>query len=208
MELQRVSPSKQEDGYELFRRAIVEQDEDAWAEIHTRYRSLMVAWAHHSSAATQVGEHYDDLADQAFARAWAALSPARFAQFPTLSRLLAYLRTCVMAVAIDCARARGARARMYQKIDLGASMTPEQIVLAEMERSDLWEFVSQLAETEQERVVMIETFVFDLPPRNIVARHRDLFANVTAVYAAKRNLTMRLQRNDELRQMCQDLLSA
>src|SRR5690349_19374908 len=63
------------DGYDLFRRAIVEQEADAWAECVTRYRPLLTAWATSSSASAGLEERCDDIADQAFARAWSALTP-------------------------------------------------------------------------------------------------------------------------------------
>src|SRR6266508_410502 len=68
-----------DDGYDLFRRAVVERDADAWATIAERYRHLLISWAVRCPAAQEAGEFYDDLADRALARAWAALSPERFA---------------------------------------------------------------------------------------------------------------------------------
>ncbi|MDQ2996368.1 MAG: sigma-70 family RNA polymerase sigma factor, partial [Chloroflexota bacterium] len=76
------SGQSQQDGYELFRRAIVERDDQAWIESAARYRPLLAAWASRCSASAALAESYDDLADQAFARAWSALSPERFASFP------------------------------------------------------------------------------------------------------------------------------
>ena len=186
------------DGYELFRRAILERDEAAWAAIHARYRALLIAWAYHSNSRVYAGEWCDDIADQAFARAWVALTPARFAEFPTLPRLLGYLHTCVMTTVIDNGRARASSERTLNKLEVGAVATPEQIVVAEVEREELWRVVSALATTEAEQVVLVESFAYGFPPRTILARHPQLFANVAAVYSAKRNLFARLQRNREL----------
>src|SRR5262249_9704401 len=117
------------DGYDLFRRAIMEGNEDAWAEIYAHYRPLLMAWSRHSSMRNPAGELCEDIADRALARAWAALSPVRFEQFPNLATLLAYLRTCVTAAVIDSARAQATRERMAQKLELGIVATPEQLVL-------------------------------------------------------------------------------
>ena len=62
------------DGHELFRRAIVDGDELAWAESVTRYRGLLVSWAKRCAASAAIGELSDHIADQAFSRAWAALA--------------------------------------------------------------------------------------------------------------------------------------
>jgi hypothetical protein len=40
----------EDEGYDLFRRAIVLRDDDAWAAIHARYRRLLVAWAYRHGA--------------------------------------------------------------------------------------------------------------------------------------------------------------
>lgn len=207
MNTHRVGLSDDEDDYELFRRAIVERDEDAWTAIYVRYRTLMLSWSHRCGAALLIGEHYDDIADQAFTRAWMALSPRRFSRFSNLAKLLAYLRTCVVAVVIDYSRAQQARERALLKLEARTLATPEQIVLEGIERSALWQLISEMAETMQERTVMFESFVLELPPRVILARHPDLFTEVSNIYFAKRNLLARLQRNPDLQQMHEDLLA-
>jgi hypothetical protein len=47
--------------------------------------------------------------------------------------------------------------------------------------------------------------MMDLPPRDIQARHPDLFANVNEVYSAKRNLLNRLQRNPDLQRLHREM---
>jgi DNA-directed RNA polymerase specialized sigma24 family protein len=189
----------QELGYDLFRRAILLHDGDAWAEISARYRAMLIGWAKQCSASGSTDEHCDDIADRALARAWAALSPDRFAQFPTLAALLAYLRACVTATAIDGARAQVVRERAYGKLEASTVATPEELVLGELERGDLWRAVLGAAAGERERVVLVESFQLELAPREILARHPDLFDDIGAVYLTKRHLLGRLQRSPEVR---------
>src|SRR3954462_4332133 len=73
--------------YDLFRRAIEQRDADAWADIGRHYRGLLAAWATQSSARGLITEQPEDIADQAFARAWAALSSAQFSAFPHIASL-------------------------------------------------------------------------------------------------------------------------
>jgi DNA-directed RNA polymerase specialized sigma24 family protein len=199
---------EQEVIYETFRRAILEHDADAWAELAARFRPLMIAWTNRACAAMVINELSEDLADQAFCRAWAALKPEQFANFPNAATLIAYLRSCVGATVIDCARAQSSRARAVQKIEIDEVLTPEQIVNAQMEHDELWHLVYCLLETDQDRIILIESFVYDLPPREILARHMDAFADIVDVYQSKRNLFNRLQRNVELRQVYEQLLIA
>jgi len=187
-------------GYTLFHQAIVDRDAEAWASICTCYQPLLMHWANQSRASMAIDESSKDLADHAFARAWAALTPDCFGKFANLAALLGYLRTCVTSIAIDCARAQTARERMHEKLDEHPVATPEQIVLHEAECRELWHLVSQVVATAQERTILYECFVLDLPPRSILTRHPDLFATIGAVYAAKRNFLDRLRRSPELHQ--------
>jgi DNA-directed RNA polymerase specialized sigma24 family protein len=188
------------DGYELFRRAVQERDAEAWAAIVARYRRLLIAWASHSHVTRAAAEPFEDVADQAFARAWAALSPQRFTDFPNLPALLAYLRACVTATAIDIARAQTTQERVSQHVERHDPLSPEQLVLDSLERAELWRIIASTATTEAERVVLVERFVRNLPPRFILARHPTHFADVIAIYRAIRNLCERLRRHPDLRQ--------
>jgi len=195
-------------GYELFRRAIVERDEEAWAAIYAHYRQLLISWARHASAYAPAIGQSEDIADRALARAWLALTAEQFAQFPSLAALLAYLRTCVGTAAIDAARAEATRERAYQKLDLPSVTTPEELVLGAQSRDELWQLINKLISNEHERIILIESFVLGLPPRTILERHQDCFADVPAIYGAKRNLLNRLERSRDLRQLYRDLCAA
>jgi hypothetical protein len=194
----------QEEGYDLFRRAILYRDADAWADIHTRYRSLLIVWASRCSARTCTDEWVEDMSDQALARAWAALTPDRFAAFTSLAQLLSYLRACVTTTVLDCARAQLASQRPLQEIHPVAPATPDQTVLADLDRDALWRAVIAAATTPPERVALLESVVYGLPPRQIWARHPQLFPDVAAVYSTKRRLFDRLQRNPVLHQLRQE----
>jgi DNA-directed RNA polymerase specialized sigma24 family protein len=186
-----------EEEYELFRQAIVCRNADAWAAIHARYHSLLVSWAYYSGAQGCL-DLPTDIADRALARAWAALTPDRFAEFPSLASLLSYLRACVKTTAIDIARTQSASERAWQQVDADEPETPEQIILDNLDRDALWQLVLGLANTPADRITLIESCIYGLPPRAIQARHPELFPNVASVYTTKRNLFNRLQRNQEV----------
>jgi DNA-directed RNA polymerase specialized sigma24 family protein len=197
-----------DDGYELFHRAIVERDPDAWEQIAVQYRNMMVGWARRCQVAELAGEPYENIADEALARAWRALTPERFEQFANLAALLGYLRTCVAHTAIDAARSRAAAERAAEWHELSASAAPEQRVLEQFDREELWRVASQIAASEAEQVVLVERFVLDLPPRVIHVRHPELFPHVRRVYETIRNLGDRLRRSRDLRQLYGDGLAA
>jgi DNA-directed RNA polymerase specialized sigma24 family protein len=191
--------------YDLFRRAIEQRDADAWADIGRHYRGLLAAWATQSSARTMIAEPPEDIADQAFARAWAALSSAQFSAFPHIASLLAYLRTCVRATVIDHVRDQSGQLRAMQSIEsTGVAAAPDQAVLDELDRTELWQLIIDMTKDVQEQIVVRECLVYALPPRTIQARHPDMFADVMQVYRVKRNLINRFQRNHTLQQLWQE----
>ena len=77
-----------------------------------------------------------------------------------------------------------------------------------LDRAELWQIVSNLVKTEAERVVLVDRFVLDLPPRAILARHPTLFADVATIYAVIRNLCDRLRRNKDICRFYEDRRAA
>jgi hypothetical protein len=199
-----LNPYAHIDGHELFRRAIVHRDEMAWSESVRRYRTLLVYWASRSAAKASIGECDDDIADQAISRAWSALSTVCFDRFPNLAAILAYLRACVASAVIDCARGHQADERLAQVYEQRPVATPEQIAIEQLDRQALWKIVFSNVQSEQERVILLETFVYAQPPRAILARYPHLFSSAHDIYNAKRNIFERLKRCSELQHIYQD----
>jgi DNA-directed RNA polymerase specialized sigma24 family protein len=186
------------DGYELFQRAIVNRDEDAWAAIGTRYRPLMCVWARRCPSFDASRESCEDIADEALARAWRALTPERFQAFPSLPALLAYLRTCVTSLVSDIARKHQTYDRTCAQLPDVVMVPLEELIVERLGRGELWDLVNRLMKTDAERLVLYERFVLDLPPRIIQARHPVIFPEVSIVYATLRNLCDRLRRHTAL----------
>jgi DNA-directed RNA polymerase specialized sigma24 family protein len=163
----------------------------------------MVAWANQCCARMPIHELPMDIADQAFARAWSALSSAQVESFPSLAAFLGYLRSCVMATAIDHAREQQTRARNEQLAQVEmATVSLEQTVVEEMQHGELWKLILSMVKSELEILLVRESLTYALPPRTIQARHPDRFADVAEVYRMKRNLFKRLQRNPDIERLC------
>ena len=98
--------------------------------------------------------------------------------------------------------------RALSSLHADAPPTPEQVVLAGLDRAELWGVAGALALSAAERVVLLESFVYALSPHCIQARHPQLFPDVADVYSAKRNLFACLQHSRELAQLHEELVSA
>ena len=60
--------------YELFRRALVERNEQAWEHIFTSYGSLVESWVRRSGAFASSGESSEYFVGAAFTRFWRAVA--------------------------------------------------------------------------------------------------------------------------------------
>jgi DNA-directed RNA polymerase specialized sigma24 family protein len=193
-----ASPNSRE-RYEVFCLAITDRDPDALADVVAWYRPLLVAWARQRLARTPVEESCEDIADEAFARAWSALAATDLASFPSLAAVLGYLRACVASVVVDRARSHSSSPYPLTPTIVSSQPSPEQAVLAELNRAEIWSLVKRHIMTEHERIVVYESMVLCLPPRTILRRHPGVFDGVGAIYRIKRNLIERLRRDEALR---------
>jgi len=190
--------------YELFRRAIYESDEQAWAAVTVLFRGVVVAnIRRHPWAASRDDEEY--WINRTFERFWKALGPDRFAAFPHLPALLAYLKTCVHSVVVTDMRSS---ARTPAVVPLGtdveepgASTEIEGEVLDSLVAQDVWNVITAELADDDERLLARLSFALDMKPAQIQALHADRFPTMAELYRVKRNLIERLRRSSRLREL-------
>jgi hypothetical protein len=188
--------------YELFRRALVERNEVAWEHIYTHYSSLVESWVRRSGAFAGSGESSEYFVSLAFTRFWRAITPERFASFPTLPSLLHYLQLCAGCVVIDSVRAQSWSEMLPEEsipFDRAARTSPDEEAMERVNRQEFWSYISSQLNDEAERVVVFDFFVLGMKPGDIYDHRQDLFSSVKDVYNVKRNVLGRLSRNTELR---------
>lgn len=190
--------------YELFRRALVLRDEAAWEQLYQHYSGLVEGWIRRSGAFTSSGESSEYFVVGAFTKFWRALTPERFASFPTLASLLQYLQLCATSVVIDSVRAQSWSEMLPEETispNHGPQTSPDEEAVSRVDREEFWRFINEQLNGEVERVVVYCSFVLGLTPRAIYAKRSELFSSVNDVYNVKRNVLGRLSRNQQLRQM-------
>src|SRR5579884_3178820 len=189
---------------ELFRRAIVRRDEDAWACIYQQYAPLVLTWVNqHQSAASLLGQDGGaPLVNAAFAKFAQALTPAKMDNFDSLAAVLKYLKMCVHSVIADEVRSR--QARQYEEtleaIEQEPSTDdPAEDVISGLSIQSLWQVIQEELNGEDERLLIYLAYVQGMKPAEICAHQRQLFPSVEDVYRIKRNVLERLRRNRRLR---------
>lgn len=188
---------------ELFRRAIVRRDEDAWACIYQQYAPLVLTWVNqHQSAAPLLGQDGNaPLVNAAFAKFAQALTPVKMDNFDSLAAVLKYLKMCVHSVIADEVRSR--QLRQYEETLDGIEQEPStedpaEDVIASLSAQSLWQIIQEELNGEDERLLLYLAYVQGMKPGEICVQYRQLFASVEDVYRIKRNVLERLRRNRRL----------
>jgi len=188
--------------FEIFQRAVVKRDDDAWEAIVTQYRGIVLAYVGQHTSAALVREPDDYWVNRAFQRFWSAVGPDRFGSFPDLPALLKYLKLCVHSVLLDEVRSR--RAGSVTSLDEVPETAPadsdaERSAVGNLSGQQLWDAIAEELQNEAEEKVVHLSFARDLKPAEIFQRHPHLFASVDDVYRIKRNVLERLRRNANIR---------
>jgi len=197
------------DCFELFRRALEQNSEQAWESICAQYLPLVRSWVAQHPELAHCGGDIHDLANRAFERMWAAWTPDKFRRFRDLRALLAYLKMCAHSAVIEELRQAGPSPRIVVLSDLpedaldvlprnrGPSVEGE--VLHRERSEELWQMVRARLRDDRERLVLHDLFVLDLKPAALLAQHRDQFRDIHKVYLVRQVVLERLSRDAQLR---------
>lgn len=188
--------------FEIFQRAVVNRDNDAWQAIVAQYRGILLAYVSQHTPTAMLNESDDYWINRAFQRFWSAIGPDRFGRFPDLAALLKYLKLCVHSVLMDEARAR--RANLVTSIDEAPESAAVQSdaeggILGKVSGEQLWATIARVLQDEAEEKVIFLSFARDMKPAEIFQRYPQLYRGVADVYRIKRNVLERLRNNAEVR---------
>lgn len=187
--------------YELFHRAVAERQGIDWETIYACYAPLVYTWVTRHSGFAQSGEEASYFVNRAFEKMWCAITPDKFANFPDLASLLAYLRLCVHSVIIDHIR----REQHYDQLNGGVAeersdtVWIEQAIWREIYGQEFWALIHQRLRSERECQLVYCRFLLGLKPREIYRLFPETFEGVDEVYLMTQNILARLRRDTELR---------
>lgn len=191
---------------ELFRRAIIHRNDDAWGSIYQQYAPLVLTWVtQHQSATPVLGqEGSGPLVNAAFAKFAQALTPVKMGNFDSLAAILKYLKMCVHSVVADEVRSRQSRQwedTLEEIAQEPASDDPADDVVSSLAAQSLWQIIQEELHGDEERVLVYLAYVQGMKPGEICMRHRHLFPSVDDVYRIKRNVLERLRRSRRLQML-------
>ena len=187
-------PADSKFGYELFRRAVIDQNDDAWRYIYLLYSPLIKRLIGRRANDDQI----DGLISDAFTTFWSAMKPDRFHSLPTLSHVLSYLRQSI-ASAI---RYEHRSVNTMPLFDISEAenyyVDDGNYLFTDASNKELWEKVYALLENEKERLVIKSLLINGFTTRYVYENYPKIFKSVNEIRAIRRNAIARLRENEQL----------
>lgn len=190
--------------YELFRRALLCADQDAWTLLYYQFESQVAYWVRRDRLFPLTGETADYFVNDAYMRMFKTLkwlNPELFAlRFPGLGALLAYLKRCARSSVRDAM----ARVESYMEVaELNEQMTNDRLEasdpIAESEyQRELWEVIQRHLLDEDERKVFYDSYVLELKAPEIQARYPGSFTDVMQIFRIRARILRRLRKDPRL----------
>jgi RNA polymerase sigma factor (sigma-70 family) len=189
--------------FELFRRALEDQDDGAWEAIQSQYNRLVLQWcyAFENSLDQIEGE---EIAREALERFWRTLRTVHIAdRFDHVGALLKYLNQCVISTILDHRRQEERKRRLMERIKLFEapaqfSPSPEREALDRMVHEEQFQRIRDWIQSNitdpKEQLVLRDSFEYDLKPSEIAQRHPEIFPDVQTVRQIKERILKRLRR--------------
>lgn len=189
--------------FELFRRAIVTQDQAAWGAIYQQYRHEVAHWIYDYRDSEDVLEERINLV---FERFWRSMDSQTFiSKFSSIERVIGYLKMCARSVRIDEYR-REARYAFIKSLENEENEAPisenqpavEQTIIHHVSQEELFERIHAVVKDEMERRVIHYSFRLGMTPRQIVQEFPQQFSSVEEVRRVKERVLLRLSNEPRL----------
>lgn len=196
--------------FELFRRALLERNQQAYGLLYQQYQALVAGWIERHPSFPALDEEVQFFVNRAFEKMWRALTPAKFERFADLKSLLSYLKLCAGSAVLDYARVGRVEVVDEEPDELnlagdGMDVDPESYTMSQVAQQEFWQLILDRLMDERERLVVHGSFVLALKPRELCIRYPAVFADVSEVYRAKQNVLERLRRDGELKKILAEL---
>ena len=184
-------------GLELFHRAIMQSDQEAWTWVQHCFEGMVLGWVrrHPLRAVACRLESEESYVAQAFERFWQATAFNQQLEFKTLAAALQYLRASLHGVILDTLRTH-ARPGEVPLPEPGAAGEPsmEDVTFG----SELWDILKGLFSNQREQRLAYLLFHCGLKPREIVQFCSPEWSSVHEIYSLRRNIMERVLRHADL----------
>lgn len=198
----RREPRDEEYCLEIFHRALVLRNEQAWEVLTQRFSATIVGWLRrhpYREEAARLHIQERDYADLTIARLWMAARNHPL-EFHSLAGALYFLHKTLNAAVIDTIREMKSKELPIPVTGLVEPAAPE-----EEEDLERWEAIKSILPDQREKRLAQLLFYCNLTPREVVRYCPQEFSDIREIYRLKRSILDRLRRNkDRLRYLLGD----
>ncbi len=182
--------------FELMRRALAEQSDEAFTYVFQVYERSVTSWVYHHSRFAFTGESAEFFTSAAFRAFHAALRGSKFDRFPSLAAVLGYLKMCVHTSIAQYLRDEE-RAKTTPLDDAG-EIAESPDLGQRAEASELWAHIASRLPDERDRLLARCAFALGLKPREICVAFRTHWNTEREVSVALYRIRRTLRADPEL----------
>ena len=191
--------------FELFRRAIRNNDERALELVIVQYQPLVARWVDRwmdkHPDFSSFNEETQDFIAQAFERFWISFTPAKLEKSQGLAAVLTYLQMCVNGAITDAWRKlRRLQIEQESRDEEQESSEPEPTPEDLLQKGEFWQLIKKKARDPKEYMVVYASYYLALSPREILAEYPGEFKDIKEIYQHKANFLERLERDEEIKE--------
>jgi hypothetical protein len=181
-------------GLELFRRATVLGDPEAWLWVQHCFSDMVRGWlrCHPHREATCRLDSEENYVAQAFERFWQATTATQRVEFSRLAAALQYLRASLHGAILDTLRTYS-RPRDIPLPEPGVPGEP--YTGDQTDSSEVWEILKRILPNERQQRLAYLLYHCGLKPREIVRFCPQEWSEVQEIYRLRRNILERLLRH-------------
>ncbi len=189
----RKQPNDEQYCLEIFHRALVLRNEQAWDILMRRFSGTILGWLRrhpYREAAYRLHseENYVALTIE---RLWMVTVRNKSLEFQTLAGALKFMRASLNCVVIDTLRGQAKELPIPESgFDEPAAPDPDN-------GNERWEIIKSMLPNEREQRLAELLFFCNLKPRQIVQFRPEEFSDTKEIFRMKRNIMDRLLRNKE-----------
>jgi hypothetical protein len=183
---------------ELLRRALVDELPEAFTRVYRIYEQQVLAWVYAHARFRETDESAEYFAGWALRSFYFGVRGAKFAAFPALSHLLAYLKSCVHTAIAQYVRDQ--LPPPAAPLDAVAEPGSEPDLAERLDAGELWDHITRLLPDERDRLLAHCAFSLGMKPRQIHAAYPQRWRDEREISVALYRIRSLLRADPELRQ--------
>jgi hypothetical protein len=188
---------------ELFRRAVLLQDADAWAWIARVYSPCILAWLVQLPLAVPLFElEQGEIApiDAVLIQVKQNLTAEKLGQLGSHRAILRYLKMCAFAVAADAGRDRERSSLSQTRGGGHVSNTEAQVERETIPPSELWQLIAEALQDDEQLLLLSLAYIQGLTAQEICRKVTERFPTVEDVERTRRAALLTLGRSSRIRE--------